>query len=62
MYAFACIVSQRDSRVFPAPRRTGAVALLDRNTAATLSTTQTVAKCDEWLEAHRDLLPPALRR
>jgi alpha-galactosidase len=37
-------------------------ALLDPNTAATLTTTQIVAMCDELLEAHRDLLPPALRR
>jgi len=35
-------------------------ALLDPNTAATLTTDQTVAMCDELLEAHRDLLPPAL--
>ena len=62
MYAFACIVSQCGSRVFPGPRRTGAVALLDPDTAATLTTTQTVAMCDELLESHRDLLPLALRR
>jgi alpha-galactosidase len=37
-------------------------ALLDPNTAATLTTTQTVAMCDDLLEAHGDLLPPALRR
>jgi alpha-galactosidase len=37
-------------------------ALLDPNTAATLTTTQIVAMCDELLEAHRDLLPPPLRR
>ena len=36
-------------------------ALLDPNTAATLTTTQTVAMCDDLLEAHRVLLPPALR-
>ncbi len=36
-------------------------ALLDPNTGATLTTAQTVAMCDELLEAHRDLLPPALR-
>jgi alpha-galactosidase len=35
-------------------------ALLDPNTAATLTTAQTVAMCDELLEAHRDLLPPTL--
>ncbi|HEV2536114.1 MAG TPA: alpha-glucosidase/alpha-galactosidase [Streptosporangiaceae bacterium] len=35
-------------------------ALLDPNTAATLTTGQTVAMCDELFEAHRDLLPPAL--
>jgi alpha-galactosidase len=35
-------------------------ALLDPNTAATLTTAQVVAMCDELLEAHRDLLPPAL--
>jgi alpha-galactosidase len=37
-------------------------ALLDPNTAATLTTAQTVAMCDELLEAHRDLLPPELFR
>jgi alpha-galactosidase len=37
-------------------------ALLDPNTAATLTTTQTVAMCDELLDAHRDLLPPAFAR
>jgi alpha-galactosidase len=37
-------------------------ALLDPNTAATLTTAQIVAMCDELLDAHRDLLPPALRR
>jgi alpha-galactosidase len=37
-------------------------ALLDPNTAATLTTTQTVAMCDDLLAAHADLLPPALRR
>jgi alpha-galactosidase len=37
-------------------------ALLDPNTAATLTTTQTVAMCDDLLEAHGHLLPPALRR
>jgi alpha-galactosidase len=35
-------------------------ALLDPNTAATLTTAQTVAMCDELLEAHRHLLPAAL--
>jgi alpha-galactosidase len=35
-------------------------ALLDPNTAATLTTGQTVAMCDDLLAAHRDLLPPAL--
>ncbi|HEY0932747.1 MAG TPA: alpha-galactosidase [Trebonia sp.] len=37
-------------------------ALLDPNTAATLTTAQTVAMCDELFEAHRELLPPALLR
>jgi alpha-galactosidase len=37
-------------------------ALLDPNTAATLTTDQTVAMCDELFEAHRDLLPAALLR
>ena len=37
-------------------------ALLDPNTAATLTTSQTVAMCDELLEAHGELLPAALRR
>jgi alpha-galactosidase len=36
-------------------------ALLDPNTSATLTTDQTVAMCDELLQAHRALLPPALR-
>jgi alpha-galactosidase len=35
-------------------------ALLDPNTAATLTTRQTVAMCDELLEAHRPLLPAGL--
>jgi alpha-galactosidase len=35
-------------------------ALLDPNTAATLTTSQVVAMCDDLLEAHRALLPPAL--
>jgi alpha-galactosidase len=35
-------------------------ALLDPNTAATLTTTEIVAMCDDLFEAHRDLLPPAL--
>jgi alpha-galactosidase len=35
-------------------------ALLDPNTAATLTTAQTVAMCDELLDAHRPLLPAAL--
>jgi alpha-galactosidase len=37
-------------------------ALLDPNTAATLTTGQVVAMCDDLLDAHRDLLPPALTR
>jgi alpha-galactosidase len=36
-------------------------ALLDPNTAATLTTDQTVAMCDDLFAAHRDLLPPAFR-
>jgi alpha-galactosidase len=36
-------------------------ALLDPNTAATLTTSQTVAMCDELLAAHAPLLPPGLR-
>ena len=35
-------------------------ALLDPNTAATLTTSQTVQMCDELLEAHHDMLPAAL--
>jgi alpha-galactosidase len=35
-------------------------ALLDPNTAATLTTAQTIAMCDDLLAAHRDLLPPSL--
>jgi alpha-galactosidase len=37
-------------------------ALLDPNTAATLTTSQIVQMCDDLLEAHRDLLPAALLR
>ena len=37
-------------------------ALLDPNTAATLTTAQTVAMCDELFDAHRHLLPAALLR
>src|SRR6202000_2871265 len=37
-------------------------ALLDPNTAATLTTAQTVAMCDELFAAHRDLLSPAFAR
>ncbi len=36
-------------------------ALLDPNTAATLTTSQTVAMCDELLATHSDLMPPGLR-
>jgi alpha-galactosidase len=36
-------------------------ALLDPNTAATLTTTQIVAMCDDLFEAHRDLLPAFAR-
>jgi alpha-galactosidase len=36
-------------------------ALLDPNTAATLTTAQTVAMCDDLLAAHQALLPPGLR-
>jgi alpha-galactosidase len=35
-------------------------ALLDPNTAATLTTAQAVSMCDDLLRAHRELLPPAL--
>jgi alpha-galactosidase len=37
-------------------------ALLDPNTAATLTTTQTVEMCDELFDAHSDLVPESLRR
>jgi alpha-galactosidase len=36
-------------------------ALLDPNTSGTLTTSQTVAMCDELLAAHSDLMPPGLR-
>jgi alpha-galactosidase len=36
-------------------------ALLDPNTAATLTTAQTIAMCDELLAAHATLMPPGLR-
>jgi alpha-galactosidase len=37
-------------------------ALLDPNAAATLTTGQIIAMCDDLLDAHHDLLPPALTR
>ena len=37
-------------------------ALLDPNTSATLTTSQTVDLCDELLRAHGDLMPAGLRR
>lgn len=37
-------------------------ALLDPNAAATLTTTQIVAMCDDLLDAHKALLPPGLVR
>ncbi len=37
-------------------------ALLDPNTAATLTTAQTVAMCDDLLTAHAGLMPPGLAR
>jgi len=37
-------------------------ALLDPNTASTLTTAQIVAMCDELIEAHGDLLPEGIRR
>ena len=37
-------------------------ALLDPNTAATLTTEQIVAMCDELIQAHRDLMPEGIRR
>jgi len=37
-------------------------ALLDPNTAATLTTTEIVAMCDDLFAAHRDLLPAAFSR
>jgi alpha-galactosidase len=36
-------------------------ALLDPNTAATLTTRETVHMCDDLLRAHGELIPPALR-
>ncbi len=36
-------------------------AMLDPNTAATLTTSQIVSMCDELLDAHGDLMPAALR-
>ena len=35
-------------------------ALLDPNTSATLTTAQTIAMCDDLLEAHQEFIPPAL--
>jgi alpha-galactosidase len=37
-------------------------ALLDPNTAATLTTSDIIAMCDDLFQAHRDLLPPAFTR
>jgi alpha-galactosidase len=37
-------------------------ALLDPNAAATLTTSRIVAMCDDLLDAHKALLPPALAR
>jgi alpha-galactosidase len=37
-------------------------ALLDPNTAATLTTAQTIAMCDDLLTAHSGLMPPGLDR
>ena len=39
-----------------------AAALLDPNTAATLTTEQIVAMCDDLIEAHGDLMPEGVRR
>jgi alpha-galactosidase len=39
-----------------------AAALLDPNTAATLTTGQIVAMCDDLIEAHGELLPAGIRR
>lgn len=39
-----------------------AAALLDPNTAATLTTEQIVAMCDDLIEAHGELLPAGIRR
>jgi alpha-galactosidase len=36
-------------------------ALLDPNTAATLSTDETVSLCDDLIEAHGNLMPPGIR-
>jgi alpha-galactosidase len=37
-------------------------ALVDPNTAATLTTEQTVSMVDELIEGHGDLLPEGIRR
>lgn len=37
-------------------------ALVDPNTAATLTTSQIVAMVDDLLEAHGDLIPEDIRR
>ena len=37
-------------------------ALLDPNTAATLTTSQIVEMCDELIEAHGELVPDGIRR
>ncbi len=43
------------------PRHVHHAALLDPNTAATLTTAQTAEMCDEMLAAHGDLIPESLR-
>jgi alpha-galactosidase len=39
-----------------------AAALLDPNTGATLTTTQTVEMVDRLIQAHGDLVPESIRR
>lgn len=37
-------------------------SLLDPNTAATLTTAQTIETCDDLIAAHKELLPPGAAR
>jgi alpha-galactosidase len=48
------VLEERRSLVYQA-------ALVDPNTAATLTTEQIVAMCDDLIEAHGELMPEGIR-